>query len=177
MTGKQIASRLGFHGRTSRYQGNVCWMVKCPAHDDKRPSLSITERDGWVRFSCFRGCTRDEILSALGLKVRDLALNEFHRNPEWEKRRREEERLELLQRQNALAIMAKVVNPEERNYWSAVDRNTAKRVMDLRDKLYPEEKMRRDKEAEVQRVISEYGYEELWECLPEGIYEIKRDTA
>ena len=85
--------------------------------------------------------------------------------------------MELLQRQNALAIMAKVVNPEERNYWSAVDRNTAKRVMDLRDKLYPEEKMRRDKEAEVQRVISEYGYEELWECLPEGIYEIKRDTA
>lgn len=166
MTGKQVASRLGFHGRTSRYQGHVCWMVKCPAHDDKRPSLSITERDGWVRFSCFRGCTRDEILAALGLKVRDLALNEFRRNPEWEQRRRDEDRIKILEHQHGLAIMAQAVIPEERNYWAAVERNINKRGRALRDKIEPEEKRSRERASEVQRIIREYGFDCLMECVP-----------
>jgi hypothetical protein len=32
----------------------------------------------------------------MGLQVRDLALNEFKRNPEWEQRKTDRERLETL---------------------------------------------------------------------------------
>lgn len=177
MTASELARQL--HGKRAGKR----WQCRCPVdvmhqHGDRNRSLSVWDsEDGWIRLKCFTGCSRDEILAALGLKVRDLALNEFHRNPEWEKRRKDEERLELLQRQHALAIMAKVVITEERNYWEAVERNTAARGRELRDKMYPEEKILRDKEREVQRIIREYGFDDLWNCVPEGIYEIKRGTA
>ena len=34
------------------------------------------EKNGWVTLKCFTGCEREEILAAMGLKLRDLALNE-----------------------------------------------------------------------------------------------------
>jgi 5S rRNA maturation endonuclease (ribonuclease M5) len=49
------------------------WSAKCPAHDDRRASLSISEgKDGRVLLHCFAGCACDEILSAVGLTKRDL---------------------------------------------------------------------------------------------------------
>ena len=52
--------------------------VHCPnarghKHGDRRPSLSVfLGKDQWVGFKCWTGCTRDEVLAAAGLKVRDL---------------------------------------------------------------------------------------------------------
>lgn len=49
------------------------WMAKCPAHDDKNPSLSISEgRDGRVLLFCHAGCTTEAIVAAMGLKMSDL---------------------------------------------------------------------------------------------------------
>ena len=49
------------------------WIAKCPAHDDERPSLSISEgTDGQALINCFAGCSTDAIVNALGWKVRDL---------------------------------------------------------------------------------------------------------
>ena len=141
-------------------------MVKCPAHDDKKPSLSITERGGWVCFKCFRSCTRDEILAAMGLKVRDLALGAFNSNPEWEQRRKDSDRLKLLNRRHGLAIMAQAVIPAERNYWAAVERNIAVEIEALRRKLYPDEAAQIHRNETAQHLIAEYGFDELWECLP-----------
>jgi hypothetical protein len=46
---------------------------QCPAHDDRRPSLSIDEgEDGRVLLKCFAGCEVDAILDAIGLQSRDL---------------------------------------------------------------------------------------------------------
>jgi len=42
--------------------------VHCPAHADKRPSLSLVERDGKILFHCFAGCTQDEVIRALKQK-------------------------------------------------------------------------------------------------------------
>jgi hypothetical protein len=54
-------------GRNGSYQ--AC----CPAHDDKDPSLSITETsDGKVLLKCFSGCTAAEIVEAVGLEMKDL---------------------------------------------------------------------------------------------------------
>ncbi len=42
------------------------WIARCPAHDDRTPSLSIREADGGVLLHCFAGCTYEQIGGALG---------------------------------------------------------------------------------------------------------------
>jgi hypothetical protein len=45
----------------------------CPAHDDRGPSLSVTEGDdGRVLLFCHAGCSVDQIASALRLELREL---------------------------------------------------------------------------------------------------------
>lgn len=47
--------------------------ARCPAHDDRSPSLAISEgEDGRVIVHCHAGCSLDAILSSLGLAERDL---------------------------------------------------------------------------------------------------------
>ena len=49
------------------------WMVRCPAHDDKTPSLSIKQGDdGKALLKCFAGCTVEAITHALGLRLFEL---------------------------------------------------------------------------------------------------------
>lgn len=53
--------------------GSGTWMARCPAHEDKRPSLSIREGDdGRVLLYDFAGCSVEAIVSALGLDLADL---------------------------------------------------------------------------------------------------------
>lgn len=53
--------------------GSDRWKACCPAHDDKSPSLSITETsDGTVLLKCWVGCDALEITQAIGLELRDL---------------------------------------------------------------------------------------------------------
>jgi len=59
--------------RLDRVSGrNGSWTAKCPAHQDKSPSLAIAERDGVVLLHCFAGCSAYEICSAIGLEMSDL---------------------------------------------------------------------------------------------------------
>lgn len=49
------------------------WLAKCPAHQDRRASLSIRELDdGRVLIHDFAGCSAHEIVSAVGLEITDL---------------------------------------------------------------------------------------------------------
>ncbi len=49
------------------------WQALCPAHDDRRPSLSIREaEDGRVLLKCWTGCGATEIVNVLGLSLADL---------------------------------------------------------------------------------------------------------
>ena len=68
MTIEDILSRLeGVKGGGGQYS------ARCPAHDDKRASLSVsTAQDGKILLHCHAGCTVPEILDALGLKKADL---------------------------------------------------------------------------------------------------------
>lgn len=49
------------------------WSARCPAHDDRNPSLSIRDSaNGGVLVKCFAGCSKNEViasLEALGLWV------------------------------------------------------------------------------------------------------------
>jgi len=48
------------------------WVARCPAHDDKTPSLSIKSTNGKVLLYCHTGCSTRDIVGALGLELRDL---------------------------------------------------------------------------------------------------------
>lgn len=49
------------------------WIARCPAHDDKGPSLSIREKeDGKILLWCFAGCSAQEVADAAGIKMTDL---------------------------------------------------------------------------------------------------------
>lgn len=49
------------------------WAACCPAHDDRTPSLSVTEGDdGRALMKCHAGCPVREIASSLGLTISDL---------------------------------------------------------------------------------------------------------
>lgn len=49
------------------------WVARCPAHDDKQPSLSVSEGDeGRALVHCHAGCSAEAIAKALGLTLRDL---------------------------------------------------------------------------------------------------------
>ena len=54
-------------------QAGKGWSARCPAHEDKRPSLSVHEGDdGRALVYCHAGCTAAAIVSALGLTMADL---------------------------------------------------------------------------------------------------------
>lgn len=54
-------------------RAGVGYSARCPAHDDRGPSLSIREGDdGRVLLHCFAGCTADEVVGAIGLTLADL---------------------------------------------------------------------------------------------------------
>jgi|GEM_PF-6642842 len=47
--------------------------ARCPAHDDRSPSLSVTSGDdGRALVHCHAGCETLAVLAALGLEARDL---------------------------------------------------------------------------------------------------------
>lgn len=57
----------------ARSAGPGRWQGRCPAHDDRSPSLSIAVgNDDCVLLYCFAGCDIESITAALGLEPRDL---------------------------------------------------------------------------------------------------------
>ena len=69
-----ILGRLGRVKQTSEGQ----WEALCPAHNDNRPSLSVSRgADGQALVHCHRGCAVDSVLAEIGLSKADL----FPRDP------------------------------------------------------------------------------------------------
>ena len=64
-------------------QHGTSWKACCPAHDDTKPSLSITPTGDRVLIKCFAACTAEAIVTALGLTLRDLFAEgpTAHRHP------------------------------------------------------------------------------------------------
>jgi len=66
---QKILSRL----KEVKERGDDDWQAKCPAHDDDNPSLSISMAgDSKILLKCHAGCETEEVVRALGLKMKDL---------------------------------------------------------------------------------------------------------
>ncbi|MGE3771480.1 MAG: DNA primase [Gammaproteobacteria bacterium] len=60
--------------------GPDAWVASCPAHEDRRPSLSIRQIEDRVLVHCWAGCGAGDVVAAVGLSLADL----FDRQPERE---------------------------------------------------------------------------------------------
>ena len=69
MTADVLLSHLENVKRT----GDGRWLARCPAHADKRASLTVRElSDGRVLAHCFAGCSINEVVGAVGLEMSAL---------------------------------------------------------------------------------------------------------
>ena len=60
MTAESIAKALG------GLRAGAGWMARCPAHEDRKPSLSISSgRDGQVLVHCHAGCDQRDVIAIL----------------------------------------------------------------------------------------------------------------
>jgi putative DNA primase/helicase len=60
MTAESIAKALGGH------RVGATWMARCPAHEDRKPSLSVSSgKDGKVLVRCHASCDQERVISAL----------------------------------------------------------------------------------------------------------------
>jgi hypothetical protein len=74
MMAAEIAYQLG--GRKS----GTRWMARCPAHDDRTPSLSIREApSGKLLVHCFAGCKQDQVIDALLAQGLWTRCHSYHR--------------------------------------------------------------------------------------------------
>jgi 5S rRNA maturation endonuclease (ribonuclease M5) len=73
MNAAEFISRLGPEARPSKT--STGWTARCPAHDDRRASLSVTEAGDKLLIHCHAGCRIEDICAAVGLSVKDLFLD------------------------------------------------------------------------------------------------------
>ena len=48
-----------------RWHGEYKFTACCPAHDDRNPSLSVSDKNGKILVKCWAGCTQEEVIGAL----------------------------------------------------------------------------------------------------------------
>ena len=53
-----------------RWHGDYKITASCPSHNDRNPSLAVSDVGGKILVKCFSGCTQAEVIGAL----RDLGL-------------------------------------------------------------------------------------------------------
>ena len=92
-----------------RRTGEGRWIARCPAHDDRHPSLAICEADdGRVLIRCFSGCGAAEIMAAAGLEMSDLfpPRTTNHRYAKERKPIRADDVLQCLRRESTIILLA-----------------------------------------------------------------------
>ena len=70
MTDHEVFDKILSHFQiVNRYQDKA--QAKCPAHDDRQASLTITKGRKCVVFKCHAGCDTADVLRAAGLEMKD----------------------------------------------------------------------------------------------------------
>ena len=72
-TERLLAALEARSAHAPRKTGAGRWQARCPAHDDRNPSLSITAKgNGDVLIHCHAGCDVEDVVAAVGLTLADL---------------------------------------------------------------------------------------------------------
>ncbi|MDS4027630.1 MAG: DNA primase [Candidatus Contendobacter sp.] len=115
MTVETLLSRLD----KPRPTGPGRWLVRCPAHEDRSPSLSVRElEDGRILVHCFTGCSTGDVLAAVGLEFSDLYPPRPPADPHAKPERRPFPALDILK---ALAFEVTIVRLAARDLLEAGD--------------------------------------------------------
>lgn len=74
MTAAEVIQKIeAVTGHQAKPTGDSSWSARCPAHEDGRESLSVTEgQDGRTLLKCHAGCSFVDIVAAVDLKPGDL---------------------------------------------------------------------------------------------------------
>lgn len=82
------------------------WSVRCPGHQDKNPSLAVSEGDdGRILLHCFSGCPVDAILQAMGLKISDLFPGDLPPKSKYEYSKKRTKKKAIDNIENSLAVI------------------------------------------------------------------------
>jgi len=81
--------------RGVRPYGKNRWRALCPAHQDKRPSLSIRQTHDRVLLHCHASCELPDILKALGMRSAAELFDSVDTKPDAELKRRTRARQDL----------------------------------------------------------------------------------
>lgn len=173
MTAMEFASLL--HAKSIR-RGR--WIAICPSHADRRPSLSIAEgRKQPIVFRCMsQGCSQEEILKAMGLRWKDLMGERPTMSKEARSRFRDEQRLRDLRDIRRLLISNEYHLARAEMYdgtkavcievdLNAAGENLDRMIRDTRERLYPEQKVIRERSEKTYRFVNRWGWDRLWELF------------
>jgi hypothetical protein len=86
---------------------NDTWMACCPAHQDKSPSLSISQsNDGKILLYCFAGCSIEEITDALGIDLSQLFPDSHFNRSEYYHQLKQSQYKEILSNEKMIVAIA-----------------------------------------------------------------------
>ena len=69
---RRVLDALSQNGNAPRAATEWRARARCPAHDDNKPSLSVTRIEDSVLLHCHAGCDPQDVVGALGMEMRDL---------------------------------------------------------------------------------------------------------
>lgn len=97
MTDSEVYESNLQHFKISKRYGSQA-QCKCPAHNDKQASLSVSMGEKCTLFYCHAGCTLDAILSAAGLEKKDTYYEQSIQTVDWRKyvEKREQRKIEAV---------------------------------------------------------------------------------
>lgn len=64
-----VAERLSGSGKAKAKKTRQGWMVCCPAHTDRTPSLSLADGNDKLLYHCFGGCLAEDVKGAIEEKL------------------------------------------------------------------------------------------------------------
>ena len=85
-----------------RWHGDYNISACCPAHDDRNPSLSVSDKNGKILVHCWAGCSQEEVIGAL----RDLGLWHSASRHHIDRRKRNELKEDIRHHQQMLLVAA-----------------------------------------------------------------------
>ena len=88
-----------------RWHGEYEFSACCPAHDDRTPSFTASDKNGKILVKCFAGCSQEEVIGAL----RDMGLWHSASRHQLERRKRNELKEDIRHHQQMLLVAAALI--------------------------------------------------------------------